>query len=328
MTIDLCCPVCRGTLTCSTDGYSCPACGRGYPFRFGIADFRVAPPAYFDCEADLETAARLAEKENSLDAEGLAQYYYRLHPEASDELHARHMAHLAGEADQARAALDEMQRVRPLRRGDAVLEVGCGFGQHLAVAAERVDRVAGVDLSLAFLVLARKRLNGRGVLLAAEAERLPFRDGSFAALIAADVIEHLADPLEAIREMGRVLDRGAPLFLSTPNRLTLAAEPHVGLWGVGYLPRAWANRYVRLRRGLFYDDVRPLSVFGLRRALGSGFPGTAEVRLPDLSTRQLASFPPLRRELARLYLALRALPLARELLYLVGPFFHVLAVKR
>ena len=315
-------------MTCSTEGYGCRPCGRDYPFRFGIADFRVEPPAYFDREADLETAGRLAEQENSLDAENLVELYYRLHPEASDELHDRHMAHLAAEADQARTALDEMRQVRPLRHGDAVLEVGCGFGQHLAVAAERVDRVIGVDLCLAFLVLARKRLSGRGVLVAAEAERLPFRDGSFAAAIAADVIEHLADPLAAVREMGRVLDRGAPLFLSTPNRLTLAAEPHVGLWGLGYLPRAWANRYVRLRRGLFYDDVRPFSVFGLRRALRSGFPGTAEVRLPDLSVRQMASFPPLRRRLARLYLALRALPVARELLYLVGPFFHVLAVKR
>jgi hypothetical protein len=33
-----------------------------------------------------------------------------------------------------------------------------------------------------------------------------------------------------------VLRPGGLLFLATPNRYTLGLEPHVRLWGVGYLP--------------------------------------------------------------------------------------------
>ena len=259
--------------------------------------------------------------------EGLVHLYYRLNPEASD-LYEKHMSHLAGEEDQAHVALDLVEQERPLGAGDAVLEVGCGVAHFLAVAAERADRCAGADLSVASLVLARKRLQGRALLVLAEAERLPFPDASFAAVLAPDVIEHVADPERAIEEMGRVLQHGAPLFLATPNRFSLASEPHVGLRGVGYLPRRWANRYVRLRRRLFYDDVRMLSAASLGRLLRTHFPGTARVLLPGLSPRQIERFRPVERRLAALYLALRRLPVIRTAFYLFGPFFHAVAVKR
>ena len=324
----LCCPLCRGALESLPEGYECRRCRRAYPVVFDIPDFRVSSPAHFDAAADLETARLLVEEEHELDFEGLLHLYYRLRPEPSQELHQTHLAHLAGEADQAETALDLIEERRPFSPGDAVLEVGCGFGQYLDAAAKRVERVAGVDLCLPFLVLTRKRLSGRGLVVAADAERLPFRDGAFAAVIAADVVEHLAGQRQSLEEMGRVLVPGGPLFLSTPNRYSLAPEPHVGLWGVGFLPRAWANRYVRRRRGVSYDDVRLLSSFALRRFLRRAFPGSARLLLPGLSARQLERFSPLKRRLARLYLALRRLPVLRAFFYWFGPFFHIVAVKR
>lgn len=323
----LCCPVCHGRVDGRPDGYLCPACGRLYPLVLGIPDFRVSLPAHFDQAKDLELARALAEAEKDLDFDGLLRLCMRLYPKASD-LQEKHLAHLAGEADQARTALDLIEQRRPLEPADAILEVGCGLGQYLAIAAERVDRVAGVDLCLRYLVLTRKRLHGRGVVLAAEAERLPFRDGGFGGVIAADVIEHLADPQRALAEMGRVLAPGAPLFLSTPNRFSLTPEPHVGLWGVGYLPRRWANGYVRRRRKIFYDDVRLLSAASLGRLLRAHFPGPARILIPGLSPRQMEYFPPLKRRLARCYQVLRRWPLARSVFYLFGPFFQVVAVKR
>jgi SAM-dependent methyltransferase len=312
----------------SAEGYECVACGRFYPLVFGVPDFRVSPAPHFDHRRDLETAAALVEAERDLDFEALLHLYYRLRPEATEELHETHMAHVAGEEDQACAALELIEEARPFGSGESVLEVGCGLGQYLAIAAERADHAAGVDLSLPFLVLTRKRLSGRAQVAAAEAEHLPFADGAFAAVIAADVIEHLADQQRAVAEMGRVLKDGAPLFLSTPNRFSLAPEPHVGLWGVGYLPRPWANRYVRRRRGVFYDDVRMLSAASLRRMLRGHFPGHARVLIPAVSPRQLERFSALKRRLATLYLALRRVPVVRNLFYVFGPFFHVVAEKR
>ena len=50
--------------------------------------------------------------------------------------------------------------------------------------------------------------------------------------------------------------------------------------------------------------------------------------IPGLSRRQIEYFPAWKRALALLYLALRRLPVVRNVFYLFGPFFHVLAVKR
>jgi hypothetical protein len=128
--------------------------------------------------------------------------------------------------------------------------------------------------------------------------------------------------------MARVLRPGAPLFLSTPNRYSLTPEPHVGLWGIGFLPRSWANRYVRRRLGVLYDDVRTLSGPALRALLRRCFPGRARVLIPPVSARQLAAYPPAKRGLAHLYLWLRQVPVVRSIFYLFGPFFHAVAVKR
>ncbi len=328
LTIGFACPICRRPLEAESDAWRCAVCRRLFPLVFGIPDFRVTLPPHFNRARDIELARALAEAEHDLDFEGLLHLYYKLNPEATDALHETHMAHLAGEEDQARAALELIEERHPLEGSDAVLEVGCGLGQYLAIAAERADRAVGVDLWLPFLILARKRLGGRGIFAAAEAERLPFAGVTFAGVIAADVIEHLADQEQSVAEMARVLKPGGALFLSTPNRFSLTPEPHVGLWGVGFLPRSWANRYVRRRRGIFYDDVRLLSAAALRRLLRRRFPGRASVLLPGLGPRQLKLFSPRKRWLAFVYLALRRTPLVRTVFYLLGPFFHVVAEKQ
>src|SRR4051812_9198388 len=62
--------------------------------------------------------------------------------------------------------------------GDHVLDVGCGSGVCLAVAAGRGARVTGVDASAALLELARERVPGAD-LRAADMEALPFDDDTF-----------------------------------------------------------------------------------------------------------------------------------------------------
>ena len=54
------------------------------------------------------------------------------------------------------------------------------------------------------------------------ADVLPFRDASFDALFAGELIEHLDDPTRGLREFRRVLKPGGALVLTTPNRLRLA----------------------------------------------------------------------------------------------------------
>src|SRR5919197_6218323 len=85
--------------------------------------------------------------------------------------------HVGRYTDALAAAL--VERVGP-RDGDRALDVGCGPGAALAALADRLgaEQVAGVDPSEAFVEMARRRIPGADVRLAA-AEALPFADGSF-----------------------------------------------------------------------------------------------------------------------------------------------------
>lgn len=270
----------------------------------------------------------LAETSPQSSFEDLLRLYLRLLPPRSDALREQHQLHFKSEEDLAHMAMDLIEERRAFAPGDTLLDVGCGWGEYMAVAAGRVDHVAGVDLSLTALVLARKRLGDRGLVLAAEAERLPFPDASFAAVIAADAIEHFADPPRAVEEVGRVLQPGTVAFFSTPNRFSLTAEPHVGLWGVGFLPRKRALSYVRRRRGISYERIRLFSAVSLHRLLQEHFPGRASLLIPSLSPWRVERFPLLKRLAARLYLVLRRVPVLRSVFYVCGPFFRVVAQKR
>lgn len=89
-----------------------------------------------------------------------------------------------------------------LAPGDRVLDVGCGPGAYLAVLDDRWV-ATGVDVSDAMLARARSRVPGVP-LVRGDAHRLPFGDGAFACAFLAYVLHQLADPGEALREVGRV----------------------------------------------------------------------------------------------------------------------------
>jgi len=96
-----------------------------------------------------------------------------------------------------------------------VLDIATGTGE---VALETVDvlpgaRVLGVDPSSEMLLLARKKIESRGLsdrisLARCQAETLPFRDGSFDAVTIAFGIRNTVDPALSLSEMRRVLRPG------------------------------------------------------------------------------------------------------------------------
>jgi SAM-dependent methyltransferase len=96
-----------------------------------------------------------------------------------------------------------------VRRGQRVLDVGCGPGVLTARLVERcgVDDVCAVDPSAPFVEAARARLPGVDVRNAA-AEHLPFDDDTFDAALAQLVVHFMADPVAGLREMGRVARPG------------------------------------------------------------------------------------------------------------------------
>lgn len=115
-----------------------------------------------------------------------------------------------------------------LRAGDRVLDLGCGGGRHAFEAHRRGANVVafdrnGGDTKDAAAMLAVMRLEGEapagtlGTAVNGDALSLPFADGAFDVVIAAEVLEHLAADGVAMAELARVLRPGGAIAVTVPR---------------------------------------------------------------------------------------------------------------
>ncbi len=263
------CPRCRAELDAESDRIRCASCGSQYQVVAGIPDLRVVPPSWCDTEFDLALARHIDESVESDDFEGALRLFFKDRDPSVIEHHVHMNLTML---DRLAPQLDGW--LAPVLAADGVvLDVGCGMGG-VAAAASRVGcAVVGIDGSLAHLVFADRFIRASGGtarLACATAEQLPLADDSVAAVTLIDVIEHVDDRHAVAREVDRVASSSAVVAVVTPNRYSLAAEPHIGIWGVGLLPRVLQNRYARLRTDVSYDQVNLLSYRELRTMFGRG----------------------------------------------------------
>jgi SAM-dependent methyltransferase len=125
-----------------------------------------------------------------------------------------------------------------------LLDVACGSGGPTLRIAQRTGcRVSGVDLRGEGIASAKASAKECGLEGRAEfhqgdaAERLPFADGSFDAVMCIDAINHLPDRLRVLEDWRRVLKRGGRLLFTDPIVLTgpvtnreIAVRASIGLF--------------------------------------------------------------------------------------------------
>lgn len=264
----LVCPSCHGALDPASGALSCASCRHTFPVVAGIPDLRLAPDRYLSFDEDRAKAIAVDQAGGGF--AGAVATYWSMTPEVPAAVAQRFTRNMVNGVERGAWPLDLIGRVGP---DDVLLDVGCGTGGTLGAAAARGATVVGIDTALRWLVVARRFLEERGVealLVAADGATPPFRFGSFSAVTCVEVLEHAADQRGLVNScLLHAEEPGARAVLITANRFSVAPEPGVRVWGVGYLPRRFAAPYVELRRGTSYRFTRPVSIAELRALVGA-----------------------------------------------------------
>lgn len=115
---------------------------------------------------------------------------------------------------------DEIRRlIKVAKSCSRVLDVGCGDGvmiydlQRMNILGTKCQLTA-VDISPKNISVAKKRIKNVEFCIA-DASSLPFANSSFDFVYSWMVIEHLSHPLDMVKEMSRVMKKGARCYIST-----------------------------------------------------------------------------------------------------------------
>ncbi|MDO8688963.1 MAG: methyltransferase domain-containing protein [Dehalococcoidia bacterium] len=146
--------------------------------------------------------------------------------------------------------------------GKRLLDVGCGIGAYLEQFQRFTPHVYGVEVDMERLTRAREKAQA---VLQAVAEQLPFRTGSFDVVFLHEVLEHVQDDAQSLREACRVTRKGGRLVIYVPNRL-YPMETHGFFLGkryifrlapfINYLPNPIRRRLVPHARCYLARDLR------------------------------------------------------------------------
>jgi ubiquinone/menaquinone biosynthesis C-methylase UbiE len=109
---------------------------------------------------------------------------------------------------------------------DKLLDAGCGSGELSALALERGIATTGIDIApgMIELCLADPAL-ADGDFTEADLEDLPFEDSTFDVAIAAMSVHFCKTPLNALKELHRVIKEGGRLGMAAPASYRTAAIP-------------------------------------------------------------------------------------------------------
>lgn len=127
--------------------------------------------------------------------------------------------------------------------GDRFLDVGCATGAAVRAVSDKAEMAIGVDRCATMIRCARRLAVGhlRARFLVADAAALPFEQASFTAVLCTSALHSFDDPLQAVWEMGRVLEPDGRLVLA--DFVTSNTRPR---WRAGLHRRSGEGSAVRL----------------------------------------------------------------------------------
>jgi len=159
-------------------------------------------------------------------------------------------------------------------KGLKVCDVGCGGGFASEALAREGAEVTGVDIAKQALAVARDHAAASGLSINyqfASAENLPFDDASFDVVACFDVLEHVPDFAQVVREARRVLRPGGLFLFDTQNRNPLSSFVMITLLEnlLGAVPKGTHDPRMfikpdEMRESLASAGFAPPTLVGLR----------------------------------------------------------------
>jgi SAM-dependent methyltransferase len=171
-----------------------------------------------------------------------------------------------------------------IHRSDSLLDVGAGTGMFTYWWSQRVEHVAGLELSEN--MIARSAVPE--LLRVGDAYDLPFPDDSFDFVFSGSLLHHLERPADALREMRRVARRGIAVIEPNRNHPPMAAFGVVSSVCRGLLHYSKSSmrdladeaglhvKAIRLH-GYIYENRSPTASIPIARRLEDTLPGGAYI---------------------------------------------------
>jgi len=144
-------------------------------------------------------------------------------------------------------------------RGSRLLDVGCAVGFLPELAKDLGYDAYGVEVSEHGARLANERLPGR--VKAGTLQNAAYETASFDVVTSSDVIEHVPNPRDFLREVARITKPGGAVLLTTPDMNSLSARvfgkrwPNVKLEHLWYFSRKGLTRLLD-QQGFDVVEVR------------------------------------------------------------------------
>jgi SAM-dependent methyltransferase len=196
-------------------------------------------------------------------------------------------------------ALEQAIVARTLAGGDAVVEIGAGFGRLGRSYVSRYRQVHMVEPASNLRAIAARTYGDAVTYHDASVLDLPFRESSFDAALMVRVFHHLRDPEKALRELYRVLKPKGILVFNYSNRRNIR---RIAGYLIGRTPspfNAGAEQYNPALIGHTPTDVEALLRdigFGIQSQYGVGlvdklverFPPAGRIVKPSLLLSRLA----------------------------------------
>ena len=110
-----------------------------------------------------------------------------------------------------RTALSALENIH-MEKLDLVLDVGCGTGLLFRHIIERADLLVGLDMSKNLLRKASIKTSSKAALILADADHMPFAEGSFGIVFAVTLLQNMPDMNVTLQEISRVARESAVII--------------------------------------------------------------------------------------------------------------------